>query len=146
MPVEYRTGNLFSTEAPAIAQGCNCQGLMGAGIAVQFQRRYPEMYQEYRTRCKTGLFNPGDVWAWKEEGVPGAKLILNLGTQDYPGPHARTEWLEEALKKALALPGLTSVALPRIGCGLGGLEWEKVQEVIERLGKSSSVTLIVYTL
>ena len=65
MPVRYIAGDLFANRvgAQALAHGCNCPGSMGAGIAVGFRDRYPEMYAEYRRRCKTSPreLNPGDV-------------------------------------------------------------------------------------
>jgi O-acetyl-ADP-ribose deacetylase (regulator of RNase III) len=74
MPVETVKGDLFANrfKAQALAHGCNCQGSMGAGIATGFRDRYPEMYAEYRRRCKAQPreFNPGDAWLWKADDRP----------------------------------------------------------------------------
>jgi O-acetyl-ADP-ribose deacetylase (regulator of RNase III) len=73
MVIHYVAGDLFANEhgAQALAHGCNCIGSMGAGIAVGFRERYPDMYEEYRRRCKAQphLFNPGDCLLWKEVGL-----------------------------------------------------------------------------
>jgi O-acetyl-ADP-ribose deacetylase (regulator of RNase III) len=69
MPVHYISGDLLTNGvgAQALAHGCNCRGSMGAGIAAGFRERYPEMYEEYRRRCKATPreFNPGDVFLYK---------------------------------------------------------------------------------
>jgi len=78
MAIEYVKGDLFRNryKAAAIAQGCNCKGSMGAGIAVGFKERYPEMFEEYRRRCKAKPreFNPGDVFLWHFHERPKASL------------------------------------------------------------------------
>lgn len=74
MPIRFVSGDLFSNafRAKAFAHGCNCRGSMAAGIAVGFKERYPEMYEEYRRRCKAKPreFNPGDVFLWQQKGKP----------------------------------------------------------------------------
>src|SRR5438874_7592451 len=83
MPVEFVKGDLFANrfQAKALAHGCNCQGSMGAGIATGFRDRYPEMFAEYRRRCKAKPreFNLGDVFLWKAEDQP---RVFNLATQE----------------------------------------------------------------
>ena len=99
MAIQYVSGDLFvnSVHAQALAHGCNCKGSMGAGIAVGFRERYPEMYEEYRRRCKAvpREFNPGDVFLWKAEKQP---WVFNLATQeDYWRSRASYEAVEQAL-------------------------------------------------
>ncbi len=126
MPIEFVTGDLFKNRfnAEAFAQGCNCKGSMGAGIAVGFKDCYPEMFEAYRRRCKATPreFNPGDVFFWREEGQPG---VFNLATQeDYWRSRATYPVIEETLAKMRAeadAAGITRIAMPRIGAGYGGL-------------------------
>lgn len=149
MPVEYRTGDLFSSDADALAHGCNCQGVMGAGIAVQFRKRFPEMFREYRARCLNGTFGVGSCFAWD---APDGKTIYNLGTQQYPGACARLEDVKTSLITMLTMPHkanhpIKTIALPRIGCGYGGLNWFDVKNVIEQVAAGQNFTdLIVYSL
>lgn len=148
MPVEYRTGDLFLSDADALAHGCNCQGVMGAGIAVQFKKRYPEMFKQYQEECRTKRFVIGSVLPYF---ASDGRLIFNLGTQKYPGPNADLKAIEHCLYVITSYPTrknetLKSIALPRIGCGLGGLSWKDVQEVIEGVGAFTKINLIVYTL
>src|SRR5262249_47885477 len=83
VPIEFVSGDLFANAhgVEAFAHGCNCQGSMGAGIAKGFRERYPEMYEQYRGRCKAEprQFNLGDCWLWKQKGNPS---VFNLGTQE----------------------------------------------------------------
>src|SRR5688572_25329063 len=130
MPIEFVSGDLFANthRVKAFAQGCNCQGSMGAGVAKGFRERYPEMYEEYRSRCKAEprQFNLGDAWLWKEKGRPA---VFNLGTQEKFW-HARASY--EAIEQALTsmreqadAECIRSIAMPRIGVGYGGLSWRK---------------------
>src|SRR6516225_7978270 len=83
MPTKFVSGDLFVNRfgAQALAHGCNCQGSMGAGIATGFRDRYPDMYEEYRRRCKAEprAFNLGDAFLWKAADRP---WVFNLGTQE----------------------------------------------------------------
>lgn len=148
MTVQYRTGDLFTSDADALAHGCNCQGVMGAGIAVQFRKRYPKMFEDYRARCMNGSFGIGSCFAWD---APDGKVIYNLGTQKYPGPCARLEDIRTALLTMLRMPTkknqlIRTIALPRIGCGHGGLKWPDVKNIIEQTASGQNFTdLIVYS-
>ena len=149
MAIEYVSGDLFANRynVQALAHGCNCQGSMGAGIAVGFRERYPSMYEEYRRRCKAAprQFNPGDSFLWKAEGKP---WVFNLATQeDTWRSRATYEWIEQALetmKKEADAEGVRTIAIPRIGAGYGGLSWKKVKVVIERVFNDWPGTLYVY--
>jgi O-acetyl-ADP-ribose deacetylase (regulator of RNase III) len=148
MPVEYRTGDLFLSDADALAHGCNCQGVMGAGIAVQFKKRYPEMFKQYQEECRTKRFVIGSVLPYF---ASDGRLIFNLGTQKYPGACADLKAIQHCLDIITNYPvrkdeTIHSIALPRIGCGLGGLSWKDVQKVIEEVGALAKMKLIVYSL
>lgn len=149
MPIQSVAGDLFANAvgAQALAHGCNCQGSMGAGIATGFRQRYPEMYEEYRRRCKAKprQFNLGDAWLWKAAEQP---WVFNLGTQERIW-HARASY--EAIEAALASmkqqasqENVHSVALPRIGTGYGGLSWRKVRGILERVFSDWDGTIYVY--
>lgn len=149
MSIRWVRGDLFGNayKAQAFAHGCNCQGSMGAGVAKGFRQRYPKMYEEYRSRCKTEprQFNLGDAWLWKDERRP---WVFNLGTQEgYWHARASYEAIEQALKRMRALAeaeGVKSIAMPRIGVGYGGLSWKKVRPIIERVFADWPFALVVY--
>ena len=149
MPIRYVKGDLFanSHHAAAFAHGCNCQGSMGAGIAVGFRQRYPEMFRQFRAMCKASprQFHPGDCFLYKDDGRP---WVFNLATQeDYWRSRATYEAIETALtrmRQQADAEGVTSIAMPRVGAGKGGLSWKKVKVVIERVFADWSGALIVY--
>ena len=158
MPIHIVAGDLFANayQAQALAHGCNCQGAMGAGIAVGFRERYPAMYADYRRRCKAAprQFNPGDVFLWKDAALP---WVFNLATQEDYGrsrasagrSHAPATYdaIERALSAMRALADaehIASIALPRIGAGHGGLAWPNVRAIIERVFADWAGTLYVY--
>lgn len=149
MSIQFVSGDLFANDhgVKALGHGCNCQGSMGAGIAVGFRERYPEMYEQYRARCKAKPreFNLGDVWLWKDAKEP---WVFNLGTQEgIWRSRASYEAIETALSRMRKLAdseGIESIAIPRIGVGYGGLSWKKVRVIVERVFDGWTGKLIVY--
>jgi|SRR5882672_770761 len=144
MPARFTRGDIFASEdIRAYAHGCNCAGAMGAGIAIEFKRRWPRMYAEYAARCADGRFGLGDVFVWSE----GERTIYSLGTQEHWRKKAQIPALTKALAKMLDLAthaGIERVGLPRIGAGLGGLDWTRVKKVITEAGAETKVTMVVF--
>ena len=144
MPTTFVKGDLFRYPGlDGLAHGCNCAGAMGKGIAVEFRRRYPRMYEEYRKRCREGSFLLGSVFPWAE----GGKTIYNLGTQATWTTRAELPAIIQSLRKMVRLAqedGVRRIGLPRIGAGLGGLDWEAVKEALAREGEGTAVELVVF--
>ena len=144
MPVVLTSGDIFESGAPrALAHGCNCAGAMRKGIAKDFKQRWPKMFEEYRRRCTAGEFDLGDVFVWEENGW----TIFNLATQKSWRTKANLNAIEESLWRLLNSAGkmnIQQIDLPRIGAGLGGLEWQLVREAIEKVAASSPITLRVF--
>lgn len=136
-----KVGDLFTSDAPAIGHGVNTQGKMGAGIAVQFRTRFPIMHYIYTEFCADGTLTPGSVLI----SPMTTPLVYNIASQDLPGAHARLEWLEEGLRTALSdahSRGLDRVALPLIGCGIGGLDEADVVPLMQQVeSEFPSVTI-----
>lgn len=143
MPIKYVKGDLFAAEdLPALAHGCNCKGVMGKGIAREFRKRYPDMYQAYRQRCLAGDFQPGDVFVWETDPV-----VFNLATQSRPGPYAELTAIETAVKRMIGLCdqlNIKTVGLPRIGAGLGKLAWSSVKATLEEIAQTTEIELIIF--
>ncbi|MDJ0944585.1 MAG: macro domain-containing protein [Kiloniellales bacterium] len=143
MPLIPSRGDLFATPGlQGLGHGCNCAGSMGKGIAVAFRERWPEMYAAYKERCRDGRFGLGDVFLWEEDGV----CVFNLGTQKSWRSRAELPAIRRAVAETLRLAearGLAEVALPRIGAGLGGLDWDEVRSLLEELTAESPVRLLV---
>jgi O-acetyl-ADP-ribose deacetylase (regulator of RNase III) len=149
MPIVAVSGDLFANRyhAQALAQGCNCQGSMGAGIAKQFRDRYPAMYEAYRQRCKAQprRFNLGTCWLWKD---PERPWVFNLGTQEgYWHSRASYEAIAICLRRMRQRANreqIGTIAMPRIGTGHGGLSWARVRAIVDRAFATWRGTLYVY--
>ena len=136
-------GDLFAVPGlDALAHGVNCAGKMGAGIAVEFKRRWPAMFTAYRVACLEGRLVPGTVFAERADG----RWIYNLATQDKPGSRARLEWVQATLGAMAARArwqhGVRRIGMPRIGCGLGGLSWDDVRPLVERTAKDVDIVVV----
>lgn len=126
--MELKVGDIFTSEADWKVVPVNCFGVMGKGLALEFKNRYPEMFQGYRDICRKGCFTPGMLWAWKED------KILCFPTKYHWKDSSKLEWIENGLCKFLShyqRLGITSIAFPLLGCGLGGLREEEVLSVME---------------
>ena len=148
MPFEYISGDLFLNRmnAQAFAHGCNCQGSMGAGIAVSFKERYPQLFDAYYAMCKADPreFNLGDCFLWMDD----APYVFNLATQEN---YWRSRATYDAVRAALTsmrqqadAHSITSIAMPRIGAGHGGLSWTNVRVIIDEVFGDWAGSLIVY--
>jgi O-acetyl-ADP-ribose deacetylase (regulator of RNase III) len=144
MSVLFTKGDIFATEGlRAYGHGCNCAGGMGAGIAIEFKRRWPRMFEEYAARCADGRFGLGDVFPW----IEGDVTVYNLGTQAHWRKKAQLPALAKALRRMVELAthaGIDRVGLPRIGAGLGGLDWTRVKRILSEVGKETPVKLVVF--
>lgn len=128
-------GNIFNLQNISnFAHGCNCAGAMGKGIALQFKDRFPKMYIEYKKLCKEGLFSLGDVYTYNYDNG----TIFNLGTQTTWKTKADINAIESSLIKMLSYAqqnNIFKIALPKIGAGLGGLNWNDVKFAIDKVAK-----------
>jgi len=139
-------GDLFLTDIKVICHGCNTMGFMGAGIAKEFHARFPKMFVEYQRMCRLGQFTLGDCFLYE---TADGRLVGNLATQGKTGPCASLEGitlsLQKLFKECLA-HGHKAVAMPRIGCGIGGLKWTEVKGLIEKISNQLGVSVTVYYL
>lgn len=135
MIIYVNEGDIFNIEGVSnFAHGCNCAGAMGKGIALQFRKKYPKMYDEYKKLCKEKLFSLGDVFIYKHNN----ETIFNLGTQATWRTQADINALETALEKLLSYSSsnnINKISLPKIGAGLGGLDWNDVKNTIENVSR-----------
>lgn len=145
--IGYQEGDLFEAGIPVLAQGVNLAGIMGSGIAVEFRRRWPEMYAEYRELCRAGKLELGRFHQWT---APDQSVtVFNLAIQPEPGPCATLGAVRESAVRMLFEAedrGIPAVAVPRIGCGLGGLDWADVNAALMTVAAGGPVRLVVVTL
>ena len=139
-----RYGDLFTTESKHIGHGVNIRGVMGAGIAKTFRSKFPEMYKQYRLACIREELDVGQDLMLEENDI----FIHNISSQEYPGADALYIWLRRGLEAAMQnveSVGGDMLALPEIGCGIGGLEWKSVKTFMEEAEENHpAVTLEVW--
>ena len=136
-----KNGDLFESKASYLGHGVNCCGVMGAGIAKAFREAFPNNYRNYKAACESGRLTPGGFMVVPEKmnGGGSIRLVTNLASQEKPGADADYKWLFSSLwswaeqasePNRLRLYG-GIIAIPEIGCGIGGLEWPVVKRIIQ---------------
>jgi O-acetyl-ADP-ribose deacetylase (regulator of RNase III) len=136
MKLTYSKGSIFDSGATAIVNPVNCIGIMGGGLALAFAKRYPLMHLDYMEWCAKGLLRPGMVHSYYSN-LEEEPIILNLPTKDDLKP-SKLEYVHDgliALAAYLNRFNVDSVAVPALGCGLGGLNWEPVDAKINMASK-----------
>jgi O-acetyl-ADP-ribose deacetylase (regulator of RNase III) len=146
--VEYIDGDLLQAKEDIISHGVNCRGAFGSGIAGQLRKKYPSVYQSYARKYTDEGWQLGEIQIVE---TPEGKLFANLATQDDYGTgllHADYDAIKTALNTLFvyAYNYGYSVALPRIGCGLAGGDWNKVRAIIEEVANLyPDLKVVVYT-
>jgi O-acetyl-ADP-ribose deacetylase (regulator of RNase III) len=130
--VEQVEGNLFESGAPVLVNPVNCVGASGKGLALEFKRRFPEMEKSYRAFCRRGEMRPGRLHLWRNP--PRCHSVVCFPTKRHWRDRSRIEDIEAglaALRDLCLGEDLGWVALPRLGCGLGGLSWDVVGPLVD---------------
>src|SRR5690554_3048314 len=110
MAAKVIIGNIFSSDCQTLVNTINCVGIMGAGIALEYRLRYPEMYDRYVQLCSDSKIDIGKLWIYKSD-----RWILNFPTKKHWKDPSRIEYLESGLEKfrdTYLNKGITSVAFP----------------------------------
>jgi len=124
--IEVRQGDLFESSAQTLVNTVNTVGVMGKGVALAFKQRFPEMYRDYVQRCQRGEVKLGEPYIWQALVEP---WVLNFPTKSHWRRPSRLEDIIaglEHLESHYRGWGITSLAVPPLGCGHGGLEWRLV--------------------
>lgn len=128
--------NIFDSDCRAIINTVNCVGVMGGGLAKQFRLRHPEMNLAYQAACANGQVKVGKMWSWYDSVE--SRWLINFPTKDDWRDPSEMEYIEdglEDLRLVIADLNLHSIAIPPLGCGLGGLDWDDVlPRIISILG------------
>ena len=142
------TGDLLKANAEALVNTVNTVGVMGKGIALQFKEEFPKNNKEYIAACKVGILEPGLLLpVWDNSLHLGRKLIINFPTKVHWRQASRYEYIEvglQALRQLILEIGIKSIAIPPLGCGNGGLEWDRVKELIEQYLSDVPAEVLVY--
>jgi len=151
MPITYKHGDMFKTQADAIVNTVNCVGVMGKGVALEFKNRWPENFKEYKKLCDAKELRPGKVFIFDTGDMfnqPKPRYLINFPTKDHWRAKSKMPYIEDGLDDfvhQLKKLKIASVALPPLGCGNGGLPWSDVKAVIEaKLSCIDDIDFIVY--
>jgi len=142
--VKVRMGNILESSAQTLVNTVNCVGIMGKGIALEFKKNFPDMYRDYLRRCEAGDVRLGRPYLYKRATEP---WILNFPTKDHWRAVSRLSDIVEGLRyleQHYKNWGITSLAVPPLGCGYGQLEWRVVGPTLYRHLSSLKVPVELY--
>lgn len=165
--ITYHRGDLFKSNCQTLVCTVNCEGVMGKGIALEFKRRFPEMFTRYRETClynKAQLKHGGDLWLYTYEHISQITLWVNNGdhnelmtgwqskilcfaTKEQWRYSSKLEWIERGLQEFVAKYkewGITSIAFPKLGCSNGGLDWNNVRPLMEKYLGDLDIPVEIY--
>lgn len=128
--ITYGSGDLLAADTVALVNTVNCVGVMGKGIALQFKRRYPQMFKAYERACKRGEIAIGNMFVVETGELEGPKYIINFPTKKHWRGSSRLAYVEAGLVdliRVIRQLDITSVAVPPLGVGNGGLDWADVE-------------------
>lgn len=133
--ITYKNGNILDETAQALVNPVNCFGVMGAGLAKEFKAASPKNFQAYEVACATKQVAIGRVFVFPDynEETKTLRYIINFPTKNHWSGHSYTSYIKlglESLVNEIRAHEITSIAIPALGCGLGGLQWEAVRPLI----------------
>jgi len=146
--IEYISGDILKQDAEAIINTVNCVGVMGRGIALQFKKEFSDNFAAYVAACKNGEVQPGRMFVFATGLLTHPRFIINFPTKRHWRGKSRMEDIEsglQALVEVIHQYNIRSVAIPPLGCGLGGLDWNAVKPRIEAaLAPLAGVQIFVF--
>lgn len=151
MTLMFKNGDMFSEPVEALVNTVNCVGVMGKGVALEFKKRWPNNFKAYKEACDTKVLRPGTMLVFDTRRLfpsDGPRYLVNFPTKDHWRSPSKLAYIEQgldALAREIRDYGITSIALPPLGCGNGGLEWADVKPLIaSKLGALDEVKVIVF--
>ena len=133
MAVEITSRNIFDSDKDMIVCPVNCLGVMGKGLALEFKRAFPDMFEHYRQICKQDLLAIGKLLIWRGKGVN--KDVLCFPTKHYWWRPSKMEYIEQGLEKFVdkyKSKNIKSIAFPLLGAGCGQLDNDEVLKIMKK--------------
>lgn len=138
-----KDNNIFNSKTQTIVNTINCVGAMGTGIALEYKKRYPEMYLKYNELCNNKQMQIGKLWLYKTHN----KWILNFPTKDHWKNSSKIEYLELGLQKFIdtyKTKGITSIAFPLLGANNGHIDPKmSLSIMVKYLSQCDSVDIFI---
>ncbi|WP_338759666.1 macro domain-containing protein [Bernardetia sp. ABR2-2B] len=146
--MNYTKGNILESSTEVIINPVNTVGVMGKGLALAFKKEFPHNYKIYKEACKNKTIDIGKLLLVDESNLERKKFIINFPTKKHWRNPSKIEYIEEGLKDLVQIlknNNFESMAIPALGCGLGGLEWEDVRLLLENhLGNLEEIEIVIY--
>ncbi len=144
--IQATNGDILKADVEALVNTVNCAGVMGRGIALQFKNKFEENFKAYKKICDAGKLRPGAMFVYDQGSLFNPRYIINFPTKDHWRAKSKMEDIESgllALVREVKERGIKSIAIPPLGCGLGGLRWSDVRPRIEAAFKDLSEVQIL---
>ena len=146
--IELQHGNLLEANAEALVNTVNCVGRMGKGLALQFKQAFPENFRLYAQACREGTVRPGRMFVTPSGRDTNPRYVINFPTKRHWREPSHLEDIESGLLDLIKVVGdlsINSIAVPALGCGLGGLDWAVVRPLIEHaFAEAPSVRVLLF--
>ena len=146
--IESRRGDILSAEAEALVNTVNCVGVMGRGIALQFRKAFPENFRFYETACERKEVKPGSMLVFETGFLTLPRYIINFPTKRHWKGKSKLADIDAGLKALLAEVterNIRSIAIPPLGCGLGGLNWADVRpRIVDAFAQAPNVSVLLF--
>ena len=147
--IEFKSGDLLQADVEALVNTVNTVGVMGRGIALQFKQAYPANFAAYEKAAKRGEIVPGKVFVYETGAFANPRYIINFPTKCHWRDKARIEDIETGLQDLVSVireKEICSIAMPPLGCGFGGLDWEEIRPLIlSAMESTPEVRTLVYS-
>lgn len=137
-----QNGDIFTSSCDFLINPVNVVGIMGKGLALEFKKRFPRNFQVYQKCCKDGSFVVGKLLVVPEN----KKAIINFPTKVHWKDNSELNYIVLGLEKLkIAIPkyDIASIAFPKIGCGLGNLDWNDVFPLIKNFSNSINQDILI---
>lgn len=138
-------GDIFKSKCEALVNPVNIKGIMGKGLALAFKTKYPAHFENYKRACQSGEMTTEKVLAYQEINGP---MIICLATKEDWRDSSKIEYVSaglDDLAKQIKALGVRSIAIPKLGCGLGGLDWNKVRPlIVEKMSTIDGIDVEIY--
>lgn len=146
--IKYLTGDLLQADAEALVNAVNTVGVMGKGIALQFKEAFPQNFKVYSKACKAKELVPGKLLTVHDSNlIAGDKIIVNFPTKAHWRQPSKYEYIEDglnALKDLIISEDIKSIAIPALGAGNGGLDWNRVKPIIIAALQDLTIDIQIY--
>ena len=146
MAIERGEGDLTNASVDALVNPVNTAGVMGKGLALQFKKAFPDVFTAYARACKQREVSIGRMHVVHRSSAP--HFIINFPTKQHWRQPSKLEYIEQGLVDLVTQIRelrIESIAIPPLGCGLGGLDWGEVRpRIVDMLGAVPEVRALIF--